>query len=164
MKNLIIALLITSTLIGCKQNRDVKHPMPLPVVVYTPTVYDSLVMHYVNVERLNVRPIIPLLEINTELGNVCATHSLYMVQKGKPSHDFFTARAELFPGRFPGEVVAYNYHEPKSVVSAWMNSKGHHDIILNPDFTEFACSHHTNSAGKIYVEMMLLKTKQFPTP
>ena len=38
-----------------------------------------------------------------------------------------------------GENIAMGYRTPADVMKGWMNSEGHRNNILNPDFTDFAC-------------------------
>ena len=38
-----------------------------------------------------------------------------------------------------GENIAMGYRTPADVMNGWMNSEGHRNNILNPNFTDFAC-------------------------
>ena len=38
-----------------------------------------------------------------------------------------------------GENIAMGYRTPADVMKGWMNSEGHRNNILNPNFTDFAC-------------------------
>ena len=38
-----------------------------------------------------------------------------------------------------GENIAMGYRTPADVMKGWMNSEGHRNNILDPDFTDFAC-------------------------
>ena len=52
----------------------------------------------------------------------------------------FTALKEAGVKYFSaGENIAMGYRTPADVMNGWMNSEGHRNNILNPDFTDFAC-------------------------
>ena len=40
---------------------------------------------------------------------------------------------------FAGENIAMGYRTPADVMKGWMDSEGHRNNILNPNFTDFAC-------------------------
>ena len=40
---------------------------------------------------------------------------------------------------FAGENIAMGYRTPADVMKGWMDSEGHRNNILDPDFTDFAC-------------------------
>ena len=43
--------------------------------------------------------------------------------------------------QYCGEILAYGFQTPKQVVTAWMESPGHHDAILSPHYTHVGISH-----------------------
>ncbi|WP_296649299.1 CAP domain-containing protein [Romboutsia sp. 13368] len=45
---------------------------------------------------------------------------------------------------------------PKEVVNAWMNSKGHRENILNPNFTTLGVGIAKDSNGSIYWTQMFI--------
>ena len=52
----------------------------------------------------------------------------------------FTALKEAGVKYFSaGENIAMGYRTPADVMNGWMNSEGHRNNILNPNFTDFAC-------------------------
>lgn len=52
----------------------------------------------------------------------------------------FTALKEAGVKYFSaGENIAMGYRTPADVMKGWMNSEGHRNNILDPDFTDFAC-------------------------
>ena len=52
----------------------------------------------------------------------------------------FTALKEAGVKYFSvGENIAMGYRTPADVMKGWMNSEGHRNNILNPNFTDFAC-------------------------
>jgi len=59
-------------------------------------------------------------------------HSLYMMDEGKISHANFNERKNALKSRGAktvGENVAYGYDNAQSVVTAWLNSPSHKNII-----------------------------------
>lgn len=46
-----------------------------------------------------------------------------------------------YPYSRVGENVAYGQRTPEAVVRSWMNSQGHRQNILNPNFTEIGVAH-----------------------
>ena len=52
----------------------------------------------------------------------------------------FTALKEAGVKYFSaGENIAMGYRTPADVMKGWMDSEGHRNNILDPDFTDFAC-------------------------
>lgn len=51
-----------------------------------------------------------------------------------------------------GENIAYNQANPKEVMSAWMNSTGHRENILNPSFRYLGVGCVTRGAGIYWVQ------------
>ena len=49
-----------------------------------------------------------------------------------------------------GEIVAYGYNTPQTVVDAWMNSPAHRDVILYGVFQEFGAGLIYSSSGRPY--------------
>jgi uncharacterized protein YkwD len=49
-----------------------------------------------------------------------------------------------------GENIAYNYADPESVLRGWMQSPGHRENILNPNFTELGVGIAWNGLGEPY--------------
>ena len=49
-----------------------------------------------------------------------------------------------------GENIAYGYASAADVMTAWMNSQGHRENILNPSFTEIGVSVVADSAGRLF--------------
>ena len=43
--------------------------------------------------------------------------------------------------QYCGEILAYGFQTPKQVVTAWMESPGHHDAILSSHYTHVGISH-----------------------
>ncbi len=48
---------------------------------------------------------------------------------------------------FSGENIAGGYRTPSDVVSAWMNSPGHKENIMNPDYTHIGIGYYPDSGS-----------------
>lgn len=46
-----------------------------------------------------------------------------------------------------GEIIAYGYKTPESVVAGWMNSPGHKALILSPDRPDVGCGYLDGNNG-----------------
>lgn len=49
-----------------------------------------------------------------------------------------------------GENIAYGYASAQAVMTGWMNSQGHRDNILNPNFTEIGVSVVADASGRLF--------------
>lgn len=129
-----------------------KHQDPKPLNSYrnyTLTDFDLNLIRLINEYRVSLN----LFELkeSSHLSNVSYSHSIYMSKKGKISHDFAVNRQAEFPNSNMGEVVAYNYINPESVLEAWKKSVMHNQTILNIDYKFIGLSHKTNEQGKKYI-------------
>lgn len=71
---------------------------------------------------------------------LASKHVLYMIGKGVLSHDGFYDRANLTNSKTIGEIVAYNYISPTSILSAYLASPKHKAILDKPNFTHIGVS------------------------
>ncbi len=68
----------------------------------------------------------------------------------RPNGDtFYSIFTETEGNNTYGENIAEGQSTPEEVVNDWMNSQGHKDNILNPNFDEMAVGISTNSEGRI---------------
>ena len=84
------------------------------------------------------------LKWNAQLFNAAQEHSQSMAHR-----DFFDhrelvkrVREEGYPSSFVGENISAGYSTPREVVAGWMNSPGHRNNILNPNYTEIGVGHY----------------------
>jgi uncharacterized protein YkwD len=56
---------------------------------------------------------------------------------------------------FVGENISVGYKTPAETVAGWMQSQGHRDIILNPNFREIGVGHSTGGSWGNYWTMDL---------
>ena len=54
-----------------------------------------------------------------------------------------------------GENIAMGQRSPQEVVQAWMNSQGHRENIMNPNFTHIGVGHVTT--GNYWTQMFIGK-------
>lgn len=52
--------------------------------------------------------------------------------------------------RSAGENIAWGQRSPEEVMHAWMNSEGHRDNIMNPNFTTIGVGYYQNANGVNY--------------
>ena len=102
--------------------------------------FEKKVVELVNQERIN-RGLAPL-EADVQLSRVARVKSEDMRDNGYFSHDSPTygsvsdmLRKFGIQFRAAGENIAAGYPTPEAVVDGWMNSSGHRENILNPEFT-----------------------------
>ena len=102
--------------------------------------FDQNILKLVNIER-TTRGLDPL-SIDRQLDQAANLHNDEMVRADMMSHqlpgeaslgDRVTATG--YSWTRVGENIAAGYTTPEAVVEAWMNSTGHKENILNPEFT-----------------------------
>ncbi len=88
------------------------------------------------------------------------THTNYMIDQNKISHDFFYQRKEYLTQNANavgvGENVAYGYSSAESVVNAWVKSESHKKNIEG-NFTHFEISAEKDNDGKWYFTNIFIK-------
>jgi len=128
---------------------------------------EQLVANQVNTERLS-RGLAPLT-VNLTLNHVAWFHSNQMAIRSNatpasPSsamqHLLLGAAAPTVSGRFDlagydnwqsfGENIAFGYQTAIEVMQAWMNSAGHRENILSPNFTEIGIGVVANAQGYLF--------------
>lgn len=114
--------------------------------------FDGRVLELVNQERAKVGA--DPLKIDQQLDRAADIHTQYQANtdnmthvgnKGSSLGD--RVNATNYEWSRIGENVAAGYTTPEAVVEGWMNSPGHRDNILNPEFEEIGIS-YANSADK----------------
>ena len=90
-----------------------------------------------------VRPAVPPLALEPRLSTAAQKHSDDMHANGFIGHtgsDGSTLENRLAREGYgwlaAGENVAYGFHTPEGVMSAWLSSPGHCRNIMHPDMTE----------------------------
>ncbi len=115
---------------------------------------DQELLRLVNGERQRVNA--PPLVLNDKLTAAAQRHAQDMATSRRMSHtgsDGSTMRSRIDTTQYTwstiGENVAMGQPTAAAVMTAWMNSPGHRQNILNPAFTEMGVGYATN-AGRAY--------------
>jgi uncharacterized protein YkwD len=99
------------------------------------------------------------LQVNPLLVEMAHIQSTDMAELEQLSHDLpgaalpsLQSRAQYVGYSFAylGENVAFNYPDANSVMTAWMNSSGHRENILNSSYTEIGVGVAYDSQGEPY--------------
>lgn len=103
------------------------------------------------------------LEVVNHISYKSEEHNIYMIDNNVVNHDYFQQRSDnliqVLGAAKVGENIAYNYQNPESAFSAWMNSPSH-KANLEGDYTHFGISVTVNTAtGRKYYTNMFMKKK-----
>ena len=116
------------------------------------------ILKLVNAHRENIGK--DALSTNDLANKLAKEHTIFMIGKGKISHDNFDDRADrLFDeenANSVGENVAAKQKSAKDVMDAWINSKGHRENIEG-NFTHIGISAIKNNSGKYYYTQLFLR-------
>lgn len=150
-----IVLFFTLLFISCSKPQD--------DTIYIEQTYDFNteeleLMHVTNVYRSSIQ--LDTLKSNQHIAYICSEHNDYMILNDTINHDYFHSRSEnlvktLHASRI-GEVLAYNYTTPNSVLNAWVNSPNHKNIIEGK-FTHFGVAIKEDSFGRKYYTFIFAK-------
>jgi uncharacterized protein YkwD len=84
-----------------------------------------------------------LLQFNSSLNSAAQAHSNYMAGNGRLCHrcpdgssPAYRARQYGYRSGYVGENIAQGYRSADDVVTGWMNSSGHKDNILKPNYRD----------------------------
>lgn len=131
--------------------------------VHNLTLIDRLTLSEINEFRLtlNINELIP----DDFLNAVAYSHSIYMANNQKATHDKFNKRVTDISTHFSekgrvviGENVGYGYKTTENLVKAWRDSKTHREV-LKGHFTHIGISNVADSKGKIYTTTIFLLIK-----
>ena len=110
----------------------------IPTIKYTPdenivfSDKETELFNLINEYRANNN--LPIYKKEALLSKLAKGHNEYMIKQGKPSHDYFYDRYINSHSLIMGEIVAYNYIEPKSMLSAYLSSPKHKAALDNPNY------------------------------
>jgi uncharacterized protein YkwD len=117
--------------------------------------FDQQILGLVNQERAKVGA--DPLKINEQLDLAADQHTLDQASMNKMSHtgsngsnmgDRIQNAGYLFSSA--GENVAYGFGDAAAVMSGWMNSEGHRQNILNPNYKEIGIGYAQGADGRPY--------------
>ncbi|MCC3865734.1 sporulation protein [Terrisporobacter petrolearius] len=123
--------------------------------------FQKEVTRLVNVERSKRG--LSELAFNSQLSNVATLKSQDMINKNYFSHTsptygspFDMMKQFNISYKAAGENIAMGQKTPAEVVNAWMNSQGHRENILNPNFTDIGVGVAKSSNGTLYWTQMFI--------
>lgn len=124
---------------------------------------ENQVLSIVNQERAKagLKP----LEMDWELERVARTKSQDMADKGYFSHQSPTYGSPFdmmkqfgINYRSAGENIASGQTTPQDVMVSWMNSQGHRENILKPEYTHIGVGYYRGgSYGHMWTQMFITK-------
>lgn len=92
---------------------------------------------------------------------VAETHTDYMAEVNKVSHDHFPLRhqqlVEDADAILVGENVGYGFGTAQGVFDAWLNSDSHREIIEKSNYTHFGISTKQNLEGRNYFTQIFIE-------
>lgn len=118
--------------------------------------FTERVVDLVNVQRKQAD--LDPLQVDNQLAQAAQNHSQSMASQDFFSHTGANGSTPFerilktgYEYQAAGENLAAGYTTPEAVVSAWMNSPGHRDNILNPQFTEMGTGYEflANDTGSV---------------
>jgi len=124
------------------------NPTPTPEPQPTPGDFEQQVLDLVNQERANAG--LQPLTFEPLLAQAAETHSENMAFQDFFSHtgadgSTFSDRIQATGFQVQGrsaENIAVGYTTPEAVVEGWMNSPGHRENILTPEFTQLGVGYY----------------------
>ena len=150
-----IFLLISLLFISCSKSKDQEI---YPQYPYNFSQQEIDVMNVTNVYRNQIG--LDTLKKIQHIGYISEEHNIYMIEQDTITHDYFQQRADnlvkTLHAERVGEVLAYNYNYPQSVLNAWINSPSHKKIIEG-DFTNFGIAIKQDSIGRKYYTFIFVK-------
>ena len=101
------------------------------------------------------------LEQLSIISSVAETHTTYMAEVGKVSHDNFPLRHEQLvkdaKAKLVGENVGFGYSTADAVFEAWLNSESHRKVIEKPNYTHFGISTEQNLEGRNFFTQIFIE-------
>ena len=88
------------------------------------------------------------------------THSEYMVEQAKASHDNFNVRVNNLTknslANSVAENIGYGYASTSALMNAWLNNEGHKRAIEGA-FTHFGISAKADAGGRYYITQIFIE-------
>lgn len=135
------------------------------------TAEQNNVLVYVNRER--AAKTLPPLKLNEDLNRLATAKSKDMRDRSYFSHtspvygtpfQMFSDAGLSKKWNAMGENIAKGQPDARTVVNAWMKSRGHRKNILNPHYTELGVGYVSNSGQPIWTQIFAGKTPPRPAP
>jgi uncharacterized protein YkwD len=126
-----------------------------PISISPQDIFDQQILGLVNQERAKVGA--DPLKINEQLDLAADQNTLDQASMNKMSHtgsngSNMGARIKNAGYVFSsaGENVAYGFGDAAAVMNGWMNSEGHRQNILNPNYKEIGIGYAQGADGRPY--------------
>ncbi|MFD1294096.1 CAP domain-containing protein [Lutibacter holmesii] len=117
------------------------------------------ILELVNNYRMS-KGLISLKKLNI-ISSVAETHTVYMAEMNKVSHDYFPLRhqqlVEDADAKLVGENVGFGFGTAQGVFDAWIKSDSHREIIENSDYTHFGISTKKNNEGRNFFTQIFIE-------
>ena len=157
MKKLFLLLLLVFLFEPSCSKEEINVYNPTTIVYYSKIETQTLLLVNEYRKSINLSELILLDEIS----NVAKEHTEYMIQSDTISHDGFGNRVQFLMERVDakavGENVGFGYATANGVLSGWLSSTGHRNIIENPNYTHFGISIDTSNVGRNYFTNIFIK-------
>lgn len=156
----LLALLAVFTLSSCTTDSidDRAEAIELELVAKQAKAIEIDILNLINDHRLSLG--LNPLGAMTVVKSVAYTHTNYMIDNNKPSHDNFYTRSNYLKAnagaKKVSENVAYGYTSAESVVKKWISSDSHRATIEG-DFSNFDVSAEKNTEGRWYYTNIFIK-------
>ena len=149
---MIVTIALTITLFALlysKRKPTVKVQPTLIIDHYQWGVFDIEIVNLINEYRLANG--IGAVNIDSLLLDLSFSHSEYMANVNRLSHDNIENRQAFMEPILIGEVVGSGMTNPKSYLAKWQKSPDHNACILDKAFTKIGVSHSFGKDGVRYV-------------
>lgn len=152
----IFMLILLLTSLECSNTKE--EPIPIEYE-YQYNAEEINLMEITNQYRvyLGLNQLTPIKHI----GYLCEQHNYYMIEKDTMSHDYAYQRQvnleKLYHASEIGEIIAFNYQNNQSVLSAWINSPDHVKILKRSSYTNFGVSIKQNSNNRKFYTFIFIK-------
>ncbi|MBT8316492.1 MAG: CAP domain-containing protein [Lutibacter sp.] len=152
----VVAILISVA--SCSQDNE---EIYMTQIIDHKNTYSSMELEILNLvnnyrDSLGINRLSKLDIVST----VAFSHTTYMAEVGKVSHDNFYDRHQelvnLANAKTVGENVGYGYNSANGVFNAWILSDSHKQLIENSKFTHFGISTEKNSKGRNYFTQIFI--------
>jgi len=154
--NLLVLVTSSILLFSCSKNDD-----DIKIAAIEEIKFNSLeaeILYLVNIHRTNnsLQKVSELSQPYTE----ALTHTKYMIEQGKTSHDNFDIRRSNLMIKSSAKVVLENvaagYSTADSVMKQWLSSPSHRLVIENPDVQYMGISAQIDSRGINYYTQIFI--------
>jgi len=128
-----------------------------PLVYYSDIEFN--VFEQINKYRISLG--LTMCKQNNHISEIAKTHSQFMIDGAKVSHDNFAKRADILmckiDAKSVGEVVGFGYATAEGVVKGWIKSESHNQIITGKSWTDFGVSAIQNEKGRYYFTLIFTR-------